>query len=123
MKAPCAHEEFEQRALAAWLDSRRVGGQRVLWTHPPNGGNRNAVTGAKLKRQGTKPGVPDALIFTPPPVRPDVRGVALELKRTKGGRLSPEQREWLENLDRLGWITLVCKGATAAQRALRELGY
>lgn len=123
MKAPCAHEEFEQRTLAAWLDSRFVDGERVLWTHAPNGGHRNAVAGARLKRQGTKAGVPDALIFTPPPSRPEARGVALELKRVSGGRLSREQREWLERLERLGWITLVCKGATVAQSALKELGY
>lgn len=116
-------EEFEQRALAAWLDSRRVGGERVLWTHPPNGGKRGKATAAKLKREGVKAGVPDALIFTPPPAHPGARGVALELKRQRGGRVSDEQEEWLGRLAALGWVTLVCKGATAAQKALQELGY
>jgi hypothetical protein len=41
--APTEYEE--QIKLAEYLDMKNY-----LWCHVPNGGNRNAITGAKLKR-------------------------------------------------------------------------
>ena len=57
----CPTEEQEQIKLAEYLDWKGY-----CWCHVPNGGNRNVVTGAKLKKQGVKPGVPDVLIFDSP---------------------------------------------------------
>lgn len=94
----------------------------VLWTHPPNGGARHRAEGGKLKAQGAKKGVPDVLIFTPPPLGNYV-GAAIELKRTKGGKVSEEQRKWLEGLAECGWFTAVAKGFDEAKRTLDSLGY
>ena len=103
-------EAQEQEELARWLDRHGV-----LWCHVPNGGNRSAVTGAQLKKQGVKKGVPDVIIF---------RGmVAIELKRQCGGVTSPEQRKWLEDLTEAGWTCYVCRGAKAAIDVLTNLGY
>ncbi len=55
----------------------------------PNGERRDAKTGAKLKRMGVRPGVPDLVVL--------VRGVAMfiELKAdTKTARLSKPQEQW-----------------------------
>ena len=51
------------------------------------------------------------------------RGVAIELKRQKGGTTSPEQREWLENLENHGWCCAVCKGWEEAREFLAGLGW
>lgn len=112
-------EAQEQARLARWLDRRGV-----CWTHVPNGGARNAVTGAKLKREGTKPGVPDVLIFDRPPGR-ERCGVAIELKRQNStdSAVRPEQRKWLRDLDARGWVAFVARGADEAIAELEGLGF
>lgn len=111
-------EAREQRALAKWLDA--VG---VLWAHVPNGGNRDKVTGANLKAEGAKAGVPDVLIFTPPPLHPNAPGVALELKAPEGAKPSDEQMAWLERLAAQGWLTAWARGFAPAVEWLQSLGY
>jgi hypothetical protein len=72
-------EDAEQVDLARWLASRKI-----RWAHVPNGGKRDMVTAARLKQQGVKPGVPDVLVFDPPPEHPDRIGAAVELKCRDG---------------------------------------
>jgi len=59
------------------------------------------------KRQGMKAGFPDISLPVP---KGKYHGLYIELKREKGGVLSPEQRGWLEALSRYGYQTAVCKG-------------
>lgn len=75
--------------------------------HVPNGGARNKVAGAKLKAEGVRRGVPDYLW----PLRSGVGdvGLAIELKAA-GGRLEPEQREWIAHLSGQGWRCVVAYG-------------
>lgn len=115
-------EDWEQTMLARYLDILFRGGS-VRWAHVPNGGNRDRVTGAKLKGHGVKKGVPDVLIFGPPPLYPSSPGAAIELKRREGGTTSPEQREWLEHLENHGWCCAVCKGWEEAREFLAGLGW
>ena len=110
---------MEQRALARWLDARRL-----LWCHVPNGGQRNVLVAMQLRAEGVKPGVPDVLIFSVPPRCPEVRGVAVELKRQRLGRVAPAQAQWLEGLARQGWIARVCAGAQeAVDWLMSDMGY
>ncbi|KAF1711078.1 nuclease [Pseudoxanthomonas kalamensis DSM 18571] len=84
----------------------------LRWLHAvPNGGLRNKRVAAQLKAEGVRPGVPDYLL--PVPRGPFV-GLALELKRLHGGRVSREQHEWLAHLTSAGWATAVCHGWEAA---------
>ena len=117
-------EEREQVALAKLLD-----GHGLIWAHPPNGGNRSRVTGAKLKAQGVKAGLPDVLIFGPADrLNAGCHGLAVELKRAplpSGRRLgvvSQAQRQWLANLEACGWRTCVAHGFGEAERWLRAQG-
>lgn len=76
----------------------------------PNGGARDAITGAMLKAEGVKPGVPD--IFLPYPSG-NYHGLFIELK-TKRGQPSKEQREWLMRLGNRGYAALICRGLEEA---------
>jgi len=110
LKKSSAPTEYEEQIkLAEYLDMKNY-----LWCHVPNGGNRNAIAGAKLKRQGVKPGVPDVLIFDDP--CNNSNGIAIELKRSNG-RLSDvreTQKEWLTELESRDWLTKVAFGADEA---------
>jgi hypothetical protein len=118
-KNPLIQSEDEaQRIVCEYLDLCRA-----IYCHVPNGGKRSKIEAAIFKGLGVKPGVPDLLIFDPPPRFPDYVGVALELKREKGGRLSDEQAEWLEKLRLRGWMAEHHAGSNAAIDWLESLGF
>ena len=54
----------------------------------PNGGRRDRITGAILKREGVKAGVPDIIIVR------DGGSVAFLEVKTPTGALSASQKEW-----------------------------
>lgn len=124
-------EDIEQARLALWLDGRRINGRPLLWAHVPNGGKRHVAVARQLRAAGVKSGVPDVLIFDPPPLLPPFTtearcayvGTAIELKQAKGGRASDNQTAWLEALAERGWWVSVEHGADAAIKALEGLGY
>lgn len=68
----------------------------------PNGGLRNIQVALKLQAEGEKPGVPDLFV-------PEWR-LFIEMKRRKGGRVSKEQKEMMEELERIGYTCLVGNG-------------
>lgn len=105
-------EDQEQIAVFAWIDLH-IGRypELALAFHVPNGGHRNPHVGAHMKRMGVRPGVPDIML---PLVTRQYNGLAIELKRQVGGRVSPEQRQWMAALDRQKWLTAVCRGADDA---------
>ena len=76
----------------------------------PNGGARDAITGAMLKAEGVKAGVPD--IFLPLSAG-GFHGLFIELK-TARGHPTPEQREWLMRLRHRGYAAVLCRGLDAA---------
>src|SRR3990167_10924738 len=92
-----------QQSVAHYLDSLGV-----LWMHPANERKTTPQAGARLKRAGVKPGVPDVLIFecgqdtTTTGYTSTIKGLAIELKVGKN-KTSPEQRSWLERLENRGW--------------------
>ena len=101
--------------------------QRVEWTLPPdvraliwanpNGGKRDARTGARLKAEGVKAGVPDITVAI---ARGAYKGLYLEMKRTKAGRVSQEQRDMLANLNAAGYLALAVRGCESAWAALTD---
>ncbi|MFC0282421.1 hypothetical protein ACFFJB_14775 [Camelimonas abortus] len=77
------------KAIAAFLDCALP--EEYRYTHVPNGGARDARTGAMLKAMGVKAGVPDMVVFGPG----SWCGL-LEIKPANGGALSPSQKAWAE---------------------------
>ena len=110
---PVPTEDAEHEALAQYLDARGF-----LWCHVANearGGARSRVAlGQKMKRLGVKAGVPDVLIFNRPNEPAHCAGVAIELKRRRGGRVTKEQEWWGEELRKRGWVCEVCHGVEEA---------
>lgn len=80
----------------------------------PNGGRRDPVTGARLKAEGVKAGVPD--IFLPYP-SPNWNGLFIELKKMDG-KTSIKQKEWITKLTHVGYRAVVCVGWEAAAREI-----
>ena len=84
--------------------------------HVPNGGSRSKAAAGKLKAEGVKRGVPDYLL---PVRRGEYVGLAIELKAS-GGRVEPEQRDWLTHLQSQGWVAVTAYGAVEAWEFLRK---
>ena len=114
-------ESFEQKNVADYLDElQELYG--IWWCHVPNGGARYRGAAGLLKAEGVKKGVLDILIFTPPPMG-QFSGLAIELKRVKGGVTSLDQKRWLLGLTQCGWSTSVCHGADEAIELIKSYGY
>jgi len=104
-RIPLEHEE--QRELVRWF---RQSWPDVRIFAIPNGGARSKATAGRLKAEGVSSGVPD--LFVP------AWRLWVEMKRTKGGSLSPEQKDWIKYLESVGFCCIVGKGAEDAKRQI-----
>jgi len=71
----------------------------------PNGGARDAVTGAKLKEEGVVAGVADLILFLP---RQGFHALCIEMKTAKGVQRQT-QRVWQEKVEAQGYKYVVCR--------------
>jgi len=108
-------EELEHLALTKWLDLHPI--LKDFYWHTPNGGKRNLLEAKKLKRMGTKPGIPDFTFAYP--IYP-YHGAYIELKRDESSKLSLHQREWMIRLLDKGYYFKVCYGAEHAIECINE---
>jgi len=104
-KIPTEHEE--QRELVKWF---RQTFKSVRIFAIPNGGARNIATATRLKVEGVSAGVPDLYI--------PAWHLWLEMKRQKGGRVDPAQKDWINYLEGIGDMVLICKGAEHAKESI-----
>ena len=83
----------------------------------------------KCKAAGNKSGVPDMFlpVFRNEPMDNEVNyyspayyGLWIELKREKGGVLSPSQKWWHQQLAEMGYRVVVAKGSREAIKAIEE---
>lgn len=119
MKKNIPTEHQEQVAFFEWWN---------IWSHGlpylafaiPNGGARNAVTGAMLKREGVMRGVFDVMVAWP---RNEKHGLFIELKRRKGGSVSPEQKEFMERMTEAGYECHVCRGWNEAAEVVKDYAF
>jgi len=80
-----------QEAAIKWFDDQYPQYRQLMFAIP-NGGARNVITGAMLKRQGVRKGIPD-LFFSVPCSNPFIgisHGLYIEFKAGKG-KLTEEQ--------------------------------
>ena len=102
-------EHEEQREFVRWF-RQNYPGVRIFAI--PNGGARTPSAAGRLKAEGVSKGVPDLYI-------PAWR-VWIEMKRKKGGAVSPEQKDWLAHLNEQGYRAEVCKGFEAAKAVIQD---
>ena len=115
-KSLTADEYSEHKALIEWIEYRKKTTPDLdMYFHPANGGERTARAGALLKPLGVRPGVPDLFLMVP---RGGYHGLAIELKRKGGGRVSPEQKDWIERLNAQGYRATVCFGWNDARQTI-----
>lgn len=111
-------EHDEQAALFQWasLMEGRYPPLKLMFA-VPNGGARNIVTAARLKAEGVKRGVPDVILAAP---SRGYHALFIELKKKRGGRVSPEQAEWKNQLQVQGYRVEICAGFEAAKQTIME---
>ena len=92
----------------------------------PNGSYKSGSAQRLFKATGLKRGVPDLMLpchrprANPAAATTDKHplatyaGLFLEIKRTRGGVVSPEQAGWIANLEAQGYRACVCYGWEAA---------
>jgi 3-oxoacyl-[acyl-carrier-protein] synthase III len=101
-------EAYEGRMLADWLDAKGV-----LYTHIASESSSRRQ-GIRNKQQGVRKGAPDYVIVLKSKV------LFIELKRRKGGRVSAEQKVWVERLTAAGAHAKVCLGWLEAKSFVEE---
>ena len=108
-------EDDELEAVFEWaaVMERAYPCLRLMY-HTPNEGKRSVAAGARLKRKGLRPGVPDICLPCP---RGGYHGLYIELKVGKG-RPTADQREYLRLLEGEGYFVALCYSAASAIRTI-----
>ncbi len=103
-------EHLEQVEFVAWF-RKTYPGVRIFAI--PNGGARSVSQGMALKSEGVVKGVLD--IFIPEWL------LWVEMKKSKGGVLSPEQKDWIEYLKSIGHKCIVGRGFENAKKQVQMI--
>ncbi len=103
-------EHMEQAALIMWF--RRAYPDTLIFAIP-NGGLRSKTQAMKLKVEGVVPGIPD--LFVP------AWKLWIEMKKVKGGKISPEQQAMIDYLQSVGYHVIVGLGAEDAKAQILEI--
>lgn len=112
-------EAQEQTWLFDWINNV----QRLKWPELelvyaiPNGGSRNKVEAANLKRQGVNKGIPDICV---PVARGGYHGLYIEMKRQHVGGLTEDQKDKIQKLRAQGYRVEVCRGFQKAADVIEE---
>lgn len=101
-------EHASQVALVQWF-RWQYPGVRIFAV--PNAGRRSPAAANWFRAEGMSRGVPDLWI-------PAWR-VAIEMKRSKGGRITAEQHDWAKYLSDIGWTHIFAHGLDDAVRQIR----
>lgn len=105
-------EKEEQQKFVKWLKANKI-------KHWANGLgvklDYDVKYMASLRSQGHYKGIADMTVLLP-----KGRAIFIEMKRIKGGIVSPEQKKWLKDLQNLGYPSKVCYGADEAIEFVKE---
>jgi hypothetical protein len=109
VKEKIPSEHHEQALFVQWFRRTYHG---VLIHSIPNGGHRSKSAAVALKVEGTVAGIPD--LFIP------AWKLWVEMKRTKGGVVSPDQKKIIEYLKSIGYQVIVGKGFLHAKEQIEQ---
>lgn len=116
-------EDVECEVFSNWLKLNNIPHAHIA--NESRSSSKSAmIRGAKLKRMGQSKGVWDYEIFIP------IKGITgkvdcyqqvkIEMKRRKGGVISPEQKVWGKIYDLAGIPCKICKGADEAIKFVKN---
>ena len=108
MQLPVASEDTEQICLMRWARASSAAMPELkMLVHIANERKCTPAQGQRLREMGVRKGMPDLFLFVP---RGSYHGLAVEMKRTRGGVVSDEQREMLAALEAMGYAASVARG-------------
>lgn len=108
-------ESLHQQALIRWSRlAAQMHPELGLLFAIPNGGLRAKATAARMKAEGVTSGVADLCL----PVKRGPNGALWIEMKTRSGRVSPEQREWLRRVGLAGQATAVCYDFDEARQTI-----
>ena len=115
MDKPIPTEYEEQVAFVAW--ARMCLPEPVIIISIPNERKSKPHHMVKLKKSGLATGSPDLFISW---ARLGFHGLFIEMKRSKGGKVSDKQKEVHDRLKRSGYAVVVAYGANEAIDATKK---
>ena len=107
-------EANQQEIVIKYL---RLAYPHALYCASAGGMRTSYLQAIKMKRTGYVKGFPDLFIYEP---NQDYHGLAIEMKKEKGGVASPEQKSWQEQLRNRGYASYICKGNEEAIKVIDE---
>jgi hypothetical protein len=104
-------EHNEQRAFFEWVAvQKNIHPELKMMFAIPNGFMSTIRQRSKMVVEGMQSGVPDIFLAV---AKKNYHGLFMEMK-IKGGRISPNQQDWLKRLDEQGYYDSVCYSADEA---------
>lgn len=114
---PRHFEDAEQEAVFQWAAFFPI----LRWMHAiPNGGKRDKIEAARLRRQGVKAGVSDIFL---PLARQGYHGLYIEMKRRAEqgpSRETEKQKAFGRFVTEEGYLRVVCYGADQAIQVIKD---
>lgn len=111
-------EHQEQVEFVNWCKKlRKTHHEFNLLFAIPNGGSRNKLEASKLKLEGVEAGVPDLFLSV---ARHGKHGLYIEMKKRKGGALSPKQKKWRDMLKEEGYAWVRANGSDEAKHWIKK---
>ena len=109
-------ESIEQITLFQWARFAQHEYPELSLLHAIGNGNasRNVIQGARMKKEGVLAGVSDIML---PVARKEWHGLYVELK-VKGGRVSDNQKWWLGEVSKQGYLARICYGWVEAKEVI-----
>jgi hypothetical protein len=107
-------EANQQEIVIKYL---RLAYPHALYCASAGGMRTSYLQAIKMKRTGYVKGFPDLFIYEP---NADYHGLAIEMKRVKGSKIEPEQKQWQEQLRNRGYASYICKGSEEAIKVIDE---
>ena len=110
-------ESNEQQALFQWSKLMQAKYPELSLLHAiGNGGKRNVIEAARMKREGVLAGVSDIML---PVARNGFHGLYIELKVGKG-KASDNQKWWIAETTKQGYYSTVCYGWVEVSEAIKK---
>lgn len=110
-------EHAEQCAFFEYVRYKALSDERYSCiTAVPNAGKRSPQWGARMVREGLSKGTPDTMILVP---SNGYHGLIIEFK-IKPNKLTKEQAQWIDRLNKNGYCATVAWSATEAISILEK---